>query len=191
MPDIGLNKSGGGYCTDWPGGLYNWETFHIAQLLPWIDANLHTVPVRAQRAVAGLSEGGFCSASYGARHPDLFGTVLTFSGAVDIAYDANAVAISTPVVNVTETVLDGVAANSIFGDRLGHEVNWAAHDPTTLAANLAASNLFVFFGSGDPGPLDTAVPTQPSFGQRPCGGRRSLGPEYRFSQPIDVSRRRP
>jgi len=93
MPDIGLNGSGGGYCTNWHNGAYQWETYHIEQLLPWIDANLRTIPVRAKRAIAGLSQGGFCSTSYGARHPDLFGTVLSFSGAVDIAHDADAVAI--------------------------------------------------------------------------------------------------
>ena len=137
------------------GPLYSWETFHIEQLLPWIDRNLRTIPTRAQRAIAGLSQGGFCSMSYGARHPDLFGTVFSFSGAVDTAYNANAIAIMTSVINVTETLLDGVPPNSIFGDRATNEINWAAHDPTMLAGNLAATTLFEFFGNGKPGPLDT------------------------------------
>ena len=58
-----------------------WETFHIDQLIPWIDHNLRTVADRRGRAIAGLSQGGFCSMSYAARHPDLFGVALSFSGA--------------------------------------------------------------------------------------------------------------
>jgi len=39
------------------------------------------------------------------------------------------VALTTPVINITETLLDAVPANSIFGDRLNNEINWAALDP--------------------------------------------------------------
>ena len=45
MPDIALDDGGGGWCTDWPGGPL-WETFHIKQLIPWVDANLHTLATR-------------------------------------------------------------------------------------------------------------------------------------------------
>lgn len=155
MPDIALKASGGGWCTNWPNGLYKWETYHIDQLLPWVDSNLRTIPGRATRAIAGLSQGGFCSTSYGARHPDLFGTVLSFSGATDIALGADAIALTTVTLNVTETLLDGVPANSIFGDRAKNEINWAAHDPATLAPNFRATNLFLFHGNGQAGPLDT------------------------------------
>src|SRR5437764_9649451 len=56
MPDIALDDGGGGWCTDWPDGTQLWETFHIKQLLPWVDANLHTIGTRSQRAIAGLSQ---------------------------------------------------------------------------------------------------------------------------------------
>ena len=151
MPDIALNDDGGGWCTNWPDGKYRWETFHIAQLVPWVDANLRTVRSRTGRAIAGLSQGGFCSMSYAARHPDLFGTALSYSGAPDIAYDAIAQALVTPIINLTETALDRVAANSMFGSRTSNEVNWAAHDPTTLADNLRATKLLMYTGNGHPG----------------------------------------
>ncbi len=117
MPDIALNYDGGGWCTDWPNGRYRWETFHISQLLPWVDANLRTIRARGGRAIAGLSQGGFCSTSYAARHPDLFGTALSYSGAPDIAYDPAAQALVTPIINLTEIALDHVPANSMFGSR--------------------------------------------------------------------------
>jgi S-formylglutathione hydrolase FrmB/alkylhydroperoxidase family enzyme len=155
MPDIALNRDGGGWCSNWPSGAYDWETFHIDQLLPWIDGNLRTRPSRGGRAIAGLSQGGFCSTSYAARHPDLFGTAFSYSGAPDIFYDPDARAGAMFIINGTEVALDHVPANSIFGDPVTDAVNWAAHDPATLAENLRATRLFLFTGNGQPGPLDS------------------------------------
>src|SRR3954453_23780536 len=155
MPDIALNVDGGGWCTNWPNGKYKWETFHIDQLIPWVDTNLRTKPTRAGRAIAGLSQGGFCSMSYPARHPDLFGTALACSGAPDIAYDKDVAIGATAVINATEVGLDGEPPNSMFGDRLSNEINWAAHDPATLAGNLRSTRLFLWTGDGTPGPYDT------------------------------------
>ena len=104
----------GGWCTNWPNGEYSWETFHVHQLIPWVDANLRTKATRAGRAIAGLSQGGFCSMSYPARHPDLFTTALAYSGAPDIAGDPEVEAGSTAIINATEVGLDHVPPNSIF-----------------------------------------------------------------------------
>ncbi|TMM09901.1 MAG: hypothetical protein E6G01_18815, partial [Actinobacteria bacterium] len=158
MPDIALDDGGGGWCTDWyNGGAHGppqWETFHISQLIPWIDHNLRTIHSRQGRAIAGLSQGGFCSMSYPARHPDLFGMALAYSGAPDIAYDPDAQLGSTMIINATEVGLDHVPPNSMFGDRVTQEVNWADHDPATLAENLRDTRLSMYFGNGQPGPLD-------------------------------------
>jgi S-formylglutathione hydrolase FrmB len=163
MPDITLNGDGGGYCTNWVGGGHpQWETFHIDQLIPWIDRNLRTRATRDGRAIAGLSQGGFCSTSYPARHPDLFQAAFSFSGAPDIAYDSQAQLLITPVVNGTEVFLDRAPVDSMFGPRLTDEINWAAHDPTTLAGNLRGMNLFLYTGNGKRGPLDSASPSPAS-----------------------------
>ena len=160
MPDIAFDGDGGGWCTNWwnggARGRPEWETFHVDELVPWIDANLRTLRARGERAIAGLSQGGFCSMSYAARHPDLFGVAFSFSGAPDIAYDAEAQTLVTPIINLTETVLDGAPANSMFGPRPTEEVNWAAHDPTTLAGNLRDTRMRVYTGNGKPGPFDSA-----------------------------------
>jgi S-formylglutathione hydrolase FrmB len=155
MPNIDLNGNGGGWCTDWPNGAESWETFHIDQFLPWVDANLRTIPTRAERAIAGLSQGGFCSTSYAARHPDLFGVAVGYSGAPDIYYDPDARAGAKSVINATEVGLTGVPPDTFFGDQTSDGINWAAHDPATLAENLRWTKLYMYWGNGMDGPYDT------------------------------------
>jgi len=164
MPDASLNDNGGSWCSNWVGqsaGAANWETFHIDEIIPWIDANLPTIADRQGRAIAGLSMGGFCSTSYAARFPDLFETVLGFSPAPDIAYDKEAQAGAAFIIGATEVGEDHVAPTSIFGNPLADEINWAAHDPTTLAGNLADTNILLFTGNGFPGPLDPSPTADP------------------------------
>jgi S-formylglutathione hydrolase FrmB len=165
MPDVSLNDSGGSWCTNWvdqSSGAANWETFHIDELVPWVDANLPTVANRQGRAIAGLSMGGFCSTSYAARHPDLFETAVAYSGAPDIAYDPEAEAGAIAIINGTEVGLDHVAPDSIFGNPATDQLNWQAHDPATLAPNLADTNLLLYNGNGEPGPYDPSPASDPA-----------------------------
>lgn len=155
MPDIALDDGGGGWCTDWPDGSQLWETFHIDELIPWVDANLRTIPTRAERAIAGLSQGGFCSMSYASRHPDLFATALAYSGAPDIYYDTRDRVGAMGVINATEVGLDQEPPDTFFGNPVTDGINWAAHDPATLAENLRWTRLSLFWGNGEPGPYDT------------------------------------
>jgi len=161
MPDIALDDGGGGWCTDWPDGSQKWETFHIKQLIPWVDTNLRTIPIRSQRAIAGLSQGGFCSMSYAARHPDLFATALGYSGAPDIYYDTRDRFGAMGVINATEVGLDQEAPDTFFGNPVTNGINWAAHDPATLAENLRWTRMAMYWGNGQPGPYDT---TPASYG---------------------------
>ena len=154
MPDIALDNGGGGWCTDWPNGQQSWETFHISQVIPWVDQNLRTIPKRQKRAIAGLSQGGFCSMSYAARHPDLFGTALGYSAAPDIYYDPEMRVGAKLIVNGTEMGLTRVPPDTFFGSSITDAVNWAAHDPTTLAENLRWTRMYLWWGNGQPGPLD-------------------------------------
>ena len=158
MPDIDLNGDGGGWCTNWPNGQYAWETFHIDELVPFVDRNLSTIANRGGRAIAGLSQGGFCSLSYAARHPDLFSIALGYSGAPEIYYDVQARAGAKLIINATEMGLDRVPPDSMFGNIVTDGINWAAHDPATLAENLRWTKMYMYWGNGFPGPYDSGAP---------------------------------
>jgi S-formylglutathione hydrolase FrmB len=154
MPDGGASA----WYTDWynngRGGTPKWETFHIDQLIPWIDANLPTVGTRAGRAIAGLSSGGFGTMSYASRHPDLFVAAAAFSGATDT---------NTPPV-MAGKVIDGLAAQdggvpgSLFGLRETEEVRWRGHNPWDLAENLRGMDLTLRWGNAFPGGGGTEPP---------------------------------
>jgi hypothetical protein len=50
--------------------------------MPWVDRHLRTIPTRAGRAIAGLSNGGYSAAHLAAKAPDRFVAVGTMSGNV-------------------------------------------------------------------------------------------------------------
>jgi diacylglycerol O-acyltransferase/trehalose O-mycolyltransferase len=141
----------GGWCTDWHnggrGGPPMWQTFHIRQLIPWVDASYRTISDRRGRGIAGVSTGGFCAMSYAARHPDLFVWAGSFSGALDIVRNPLVAA-----VIAAEAVADGGGPLDVFGSPLGNPVAWRAPNPLDLAANLRGLALYLATGNGQSGP---------------------------------------
>jgi S-formylglutathione hydrolase FrmB len=143
MPDGGR----GGFYTDWFNngalGKPRWETWHIKRLIPYVDSHYRTRATRNERAIAGLSMGGFGTFTYAARHPDLFTAALSMSGAVDNT--------------VAPGVLDGISASdggppgSLWGSYDTDQVRWRAHNPTDLAENLRGLALWLRTGNGQPG----------------------------------------
>lgn len=165
MPDAGHDGDGGSWFTDWmdqdtPLGRANWETFHIDQLVPWVDATLRTRSGRGSRAVAGLSQGGFGAFSYAARHPDLFAAAASFSGAPDIAAYPVTRTGGAVVVGAIMTGLNQVQPFAPFGDPVADKLVWRGHNPASLVTNLADTDLRLWSGNGAPGSAEDldAVP---------------------------------
>ncbi|MDT7536552.1 MAG: hypothetical protein QOI82_137 [Actinomycetota bacterium] len=161
MPDAGFNGDGGGWFTDWVDattaeGPSKWETFHIADVVPWVDANLSTIRNRNGRAIAGLSQGGFGSTTYAARHPDMFSSVASFSGAPEIARDPQLQVGAAAVIYATAYGLDGVQPEAMFGSAVTNRTNWLGHDPASLIENLRSTSIHLWTATGANGPYDPA-----------------------------------
>src|SRR5882762_2106949 len=114
-PIITVMPDGGkvGWYTNWvdqSSGAQAWRTFHVDQLVPWIDANLRTIASKSGRAVAGLSMGGFGAIRYAQDRPDLFAYAGSFSGAVDLGDSG------TRSVVTEQAVQNGYSGNAIFGN---------------------------------------------------------------------------
>jgi S-formylglutathione hydrolase FrmB len=131
MPDAGRDAE----YTDWYRGgtpiLPRWETYHVGQLVPWVDARFRTIAARRGRAIAGLSMGGFGALSYAGRHPATYAAAASFSGALEIGSD------------------------DAWGTRTAERAQWRAHLPVDLAPRLRSLALVELrTGDGAPGPLD-------------------------------------
>ena len=149
MPDASAQNTSDGWYADWFNdgafGDPRWESYHVGELIPWVDSHLQTIAARRGRAIAGLSMGGFGAMTYASRHPDLFAAAAAFSGAVDS--------------NDPQPTGFAAISSSIFGSYAQQQVRWRAHNPTDLASNLRGMNLTLRTGDGTPGgPLDTPGP---------------------------------
>ena len=147
MPDAGKNAVAGWY-SDWFNaghfGPPRWESYHVGELIPYVDGHYRTIARREARAVAGLSMGGFGTFSYAARHPDLFVAAASFSGALDTTSGGEAEAIAFDQLRARF----GTPDDSIWGPHSTEEVRWRAHNPVDLAANLRGIDLFMATGNG-------------------------------------------
>jgi len=126
-----------------------WQSFHLRQLLPWIDAHYRTIPNRAGRALAGLSMGGGGAMQYAARHQDLFSWTASFSGAVDPTNGEPLVgARATDINQALSVALDGSEPASAFGPWATEEVRTRAHAAIDLMGNLRHTAVTVRTANG-------------------------------------------
>jgi len=141
----------GGMYSDWltagAQGRPQWETYHIRQLIPWVDRVFRTRPRRKGRAIAGLSMGGFGAMKYAATYPDKFVAAASFSGTVDSNVDDGQTHGALPG-------FDGGTPASVWGPRETDEIRWRSQNPWDLAENLRPLRLAIRTGNGQPGPYD-------------------------------------
>ena len=166
MPDDGVDGS----YSDWYGTVVGssdhppaWESYHVRELIPFIDAHYPTQADRAGRFIAGLSSGGGGAAKYAAANPGMFGALGSFSGAVDtdLQYPQYPV-ISEALWGITAIPGEGPDGHCTWGDPFTQHVVWLDHDPTYLAQNLAGMPIFLASGDGNAGPYDSGPTFDPT-----------------------------
>jgi diacylglycerol O-acyltransferase/trehalose O-mycolyltransferase len=121
-----------------PSGTGKWEIFHLTELRQLIERNWQA---GEDRAIAGLSLGGFGTVTYAERHPAMFRGVASFSGGP----------LNKPALTLMLS-LDADLAR--WGDLDLNEANRDAHDPAKLVDRLKGKALYFSYGDGTPGPLD-------------------------------------
>ena len=154
MPDAGHNAQAGWY-SDWLGGEYQWETYHIEDLQSWINGHYRTIP--DDIGIAGLSMGGFGAMSYAGRHPGMFKVAASFSGALDMLYGAPA----TGVVFTELNAQYGTPNDQVWGNQLTDYSTWERHNPVSLAAKLKGTVVLLACGTGTPGGAYGDDPSNP------------------------------
>jgi S-formylglutathione hydrolase FrmB/phage tail protein X len=145
-------------------GPRNWETFHIAQLLPWIEANFRTFPEYDGRAVSGFSMGGFGALKYAAKYFGHFASVSSHSGPASLRRDAGLV---VHWANITSAVLD-LAGGTVYGAPFWDQARVTADNPIERIPSYQNKRIFLVAGTS-PDPLnwfDSVNETQVLAGQR-------------------------
>lgn len=158
MPD----DSGTGSYSDWYGvtsplgttSVPSWESYHLRELVPWVDAHYPTIPTAGGRVVAGLSSGGGGAMKYAAATPGLFGYAGSFSGAVHITLPNY-----YPIGEVSSLLGVPQDGHCTWGNPYSQEILWQDNDPVYLASNLRGTALWAAYGNGSPGPLDGPLAT--------------------------------
>src|SRR5262249_35083865 len=84
MPDVG-NSWYVNWAKNDDGQQNRWEDFIIKDLIGHVDANYRTIAKREGRAINGLSMGGYGGIMLGLKHPDLFCSIGSHSGAIAFA----------------------------------------------------------------------------------------------------------
>ncbi len=145
-------------------GPRNWETFHLEQLVPWIDANFRTYAEYDGRAVAGFSMGGFGALKYTAKYYGHFASVSAHSGPASLRRDSGLV---VHWANVSSAALD-LAGGTVYGAPLWDEARVSADNPMQRLESYRGKRIFLVAGTS-PDPVnwfDQANETQVLAGQR-------------------------
>lgn len=145
-------------------GPRNWETFHIAQLLPWIEANFRVYAEYDGRAVGGFSMGGFGALKYAAKYYGHFASVSSHSGPASLRRDFGLV---VHWANITSAVLD-LAGGTVYGAPLWDQARVTADNPIERVGSYRNKRVFLVAGTS-PDPLnwfDSVNESQVLAGQR-------------------------
>lgn len=140
---IVVSAEGGkvGWFTNWQKqtkGAQRWADFYLTALVPFIDRNVRTLATKRGRAIAGLSMGGYGAIRLAQDRPDLFGSVASFSGALDLEE------FGTQIVICEQSIQNGYGCSDAFGSK-SKEFN-----PLKRASRLKNQNMqiLLYAGSG-------------------------------------------
>ena len=144
-------------------GPRNWETFHIGQLIPWVEANFRTYAEYDGRAVSGFSMGGFGALKYAAKYYGHFASTSAHSGPASLRRDGGLVVhwanLSSAVVELGGATVYGVPWD---------EARVSADNPVERIDSYRNKRIFLVAGTS-PDPVnwfDSVQETQVLAGQR-------------------------
>lgn len=130
-----------------------WEDCIVKDLIGHVDATYRTVAKREGRAINGLSMGGYGAMTIGLRHPDMFASVGSHSGAIGLARQAARMMrdgrqrpkgrelsdAPNPAIGLPD--FDSQRERSPQGEAFATPEQADEHDPFTLVTKIPADKL--------------------------------------------------
>lgn len=143
MPDGGP----AGWYSDWQSRQGpKWETYHLEELVPWVDDHLPTIVDRDARAIGGVSMGGYGAVHYAIDRDDLFSEVFSLSGVLSFSDESSRAMIEQQIRDI------GAKPGALFGSLPDAAENgWHASDPRTGAEELSDTGIRIVAGTGTRG----------------------------------------
>jgi S-formylglutathione hydrolase FrmB len=122
-------------------GRERYEDFLLQEFFPYIEKHYRVAAGRVNRAVSGISMGGYGALYLASRHPERFSSVSAHSAAL---------------IEKLPTFLAGAQPNSprarVLGGAFGNPpdpVFWQAHNPIAIARIANLAHLNIYFDCGD------------------------------------------
>jgi len=120
-------------------GKVRYEDFLLQEFFPFMEKRYRVSPRRANRAISGVSMGGYGALHLAFRHPQLFSAVSAHSAALIEKLPAFVNAPESPRARVLGGVF-GSPPDTAF---------WDAHSPLVLARSANLSEMKIYFDCGD------------------------------------------
>lgn len=120
-------------------GKVRYEDFLLQEFFPFIEKKYRASPGRANRAISGVSMGGYGALHLAFRHPQLFSSVSAHSAALIEKLPA--------FLSTTQSLRSRILG-AVFG--VPPDIPfWNANSPLTLARSANLSGLKIYFDCGD------------------------------------------
>lgn len=123
-------------------GPRNWESFHLNQLVPWVDANFRTYAEYNGRAVSGFSMGGFGALKYAAKYYGHFASVSSHSGPASLRRDAGLV---VHWANTSSAAVE-LGGGTVYGAPFWNEARVTADNPCQRIPSYQNKRVFLVCG---------------------------------------------
>jgi len=120
-------------------GRVRYEDFLLREFFPFIEKKYRASPGRTNRAISGVSMGGYGALHLAFRHPQLFSSVSAHSAALIEKLPAFVSTPQSPRSRILGGVF-GIPPDIAF---------WNANSPLTLARSANLSGLNIYFDCGD------------------------------------------
>jgi len=137
---IATPDGGAGFYIDSRDGKNRYEDFLLQEFFPFIEKRYRVSPGRANRAISGVSMGGYGALHLAFRHPQLFSSVSAHSAAL---------------IDKLPNFLGGVQGSPrsrVLGGTFGSPPDpafWEQNSPIAIARTANLAGLKIYFDCGD------------------------------------------
>jgi len=138
---IATPDGGAGFYINSKDGRNRYEDFLLQEFFPFIEKRYRVAPGRANRAISGVSMGGYGALHLAFRHPQLFSAVSAHSAALIEKLPGFLGA--APSTSPRARVFGGVFGNP------PDPIFWDQNSPLVLARTANLAGLHIYFDCGD------------------------------------------